>query len=212
MQAQNHQDTINSNLKADIASPSSLVAAAAPSEQAAGIVADASKNSFDQKDLEIRLKFGEETHQYVRDYIRQADQKAAFFFTIAAAVLAYINTQGYTSKWLVNPTTWNLTQALSFLSAVCLAISSMFCITTVMPRLGGTKRGLIFFHAIREFDAQSDYSSELFRRSITQLCDEKYKHIYELSGVCRDKYKSLVFGFRFGILGLALALLLLFLK
>ena len=31
-----------------------------------------------EKKTELQWKFAEETHQYVREYIRQADQKAAF--------------------------------------------------------------------------------------------------------------------------------------
>jgi len=44
-----------------------------------GITPQEASTEDQKKEQELRLKFSEETHQYVREYIRLADQKASFF-------------------------------------------------------------------------------------------------------------------------------------
>ena len=68
----------------------------------------------DLKEQEIKLKFAEETHQYVRDYIRQADQKATFLFAGSSTFLAYLNSISLAQNWLSNPKTWSLLEAVSY--------------------------------------------------------------------------------------------------
>src|ERR1035441_7419098 len=40
---------------------------------------------------DYHAKFAEEVHNYLREYIRNADQKAAFFFAGATALLAFLH-------------------------------------------------------------------------------------------------------------------------
>jgi len=140
------------------------------------------------------LKFAEETHQYVREQIRFVDQKATFFFTGATALLAYLNTQGLANQWLANPKTWGLIEILAFVATVGLVISTFASLATVIPRLSGSRRGVIFFSAIREYENSQEYCSEVLRQSPSELCEAKLKHIYDLAGICREKYEALKWG------------------
>lgn len=209
---QNHQSATGEELLPGTVTSQSLTPTPVVSTSAAGIRAEPDSTTPNQKELEMKLKFGEETHQYVRDYIRLADQKAAFFFAGATALIAYLYSLGLISLWIINPQAWGITHILSFVSTAGLVICSMLCALTIMPRLSGTKRGIIFFNAVREYGNAAEYSEDILSRTIGQLCDAKYRHIYELSTVCREKYISITCGFRFGLTGVISTFLLLALK
>ena len=178
-----------------------LTAALPPQSITEGIRSNPEPPWTEQKEWEVRLKFAEETHQYVREYIRQADQKAIFLFAGASTLLAYLHSLSVTSQWITNPKAWGIIQVLCFIATLCLIAGSACCAGTVMPRLGGSTKGILFFNAIREYENSSEYATDLLAKKVSQLCEAKYKHIYDLSSVCRDKYKSLIWGFRLGLVG-----------
>lgn len=209
MQTQDHQSLSGSNLGTTPISAAPLTSRPPAGEAAAGITPQESIVQDQKKEQELRLKFSEETHQYVREYIRLADQKATFFFAGATALLAYLNKLGMVNKWLISPKAWGLVDMLAFLATVGLIISAVACLATVIPRLNGSKRGLIFFAAIREYESAPDYASEVMKQSPSALCEAKLKHTYELSVVCKEKYTVLRWGQWFGAAGVLATLLLL---
>lgn len=161
------------------------------------------ENSSDNKkkvveEIEIKLKYAEEIHQYIREYIRTADQKATFFFASFAALLTYQNSNGHLTIWMSNPQTWGLIQLFAFLSSVGFLISTILCIFVVIPRLKGTKRGIIFFNAIVEYPSQQDYAKDVLSQFPNKLCEEKLKHAYDLAKVCSKKYIVLHYALLFG--------------
>lgn len=160
------------------------------------------------KEQEARSKFAEETHQYVREQIRFADQKATFFFAGATALLAYLHKLGMAAGWVENPRSWGIVQVVELVASLGLSLSAISCIWAVVPRLGGTKRGLIFFAAIREFESPSAYAEEVSRHSPRALCEAKLRHAYELAGVCERKYVALKLGQWLGAVGVVATLVL----
>lgn len=180
-------------------------------DEASGIILQSKLGRTKKKDQESRLKFVEETHQYIREFIRFADQKAAFFFAGASALLAYLHKLGFTSKWIVAPSTWSLIHCLAFLASIGLLLTAIACLLVIMPRLKGSKRGLVFFAAISEYDNSNDYLSDFMKHSLADLCEAKLRHAYELSVICKKKYDMLKWGQWLGALGLIAALLLLIL-
>jgi hypothetical protein len=177
-----------------------------------GIKPALSSAAPDVKEQEIKLKFAEEAHQYVRDYIRQADQKATFLFAGSSTLLAYLNSINVAQSWLFNPKTWGLLDVLSFLGTFGLisgAVCSAFVIT---PRLSGSKRGLVFFSAIQEYETPTEYAIELNSKRPVELCEAKLKHVHELSRVCHEKFKSLSLAFRLTIFGTFCAFVVLVIK
>lgn len=169
-------------------------------------------NSFFGKELELKLRFADEIHQYVREYIRLADQKASFFFASVTAILAYLHHQGLTTIWLRPPTGWGFNDMVAFAATVGLFVSAVACLATVLPRLYGSKRGLIYFSAIREYDSARDYSNEVIKQSSEDLLDAKLKHAYDLSDICNRKYDVLKWGQWAGAIGVIASLLLLVLS
>lgn len=180
--------------------------------ETSGIMLQGKHGHAPKKDQEGRLKFAEETHQYIREYIRLADQKATFFFAGSTALLAYLHKLGLASKWIVGPTAWSLAHLLSFLASIGLLLTAIACLVAVMPRLKGSKRGLVFFAAISEYDSSNDYVTEFMKQSLSDLCEAKLKHAYELSVICKRKYDMLKWGQWLGALGLIASLLLLVLS
>jgi pycsar effector protein len=153
--------------------------------------------------LDYRAKFAEETHQYVREYIRLADQKATFFFAGGTALLAFLHRGGASDRWLKPLAVWNLLDAITFVSMAALAVSALISIGVVIPRLGGSRRGYIFFNAIAEHDSGTEYSSAITSLSQTDLVRIKLQHCFDISCVCRRKYEVLRAAVWAGVLGLA---------
>jgi len=78
-----------------------------------------------------------------------------------------------------------------------------------MPRLKGSKQGLVFFSAIAEYEDSNNYISEFMKKNLAELCEAKLRHAYELSAICTKKYDMLRWGQWLGALGLIASLLLL---
>jgi len=143
-----------------------------------------------------RLRFTEESHQYIRDHIRLADQKAAFFFTAATALLAFLYQNRVSNFWLHRPVmTWNILDVAAFLAMLCLAGAALLALYVLMPRLPGPRRGFIFWEAIAEYQTARQYSDELLVLSEATLAQEKAEHCHTLAGVCSEKFKVLRLAF-----------------
>lgn len=163
------------------------------------------------KEIELKAKFAEETHQYIREYIRLADQKAAFYFTGATAFLAYLSKQGAFALFSSPISQWKPTTYLASLSAIGLLGLALACIFVITPRLAGSKRGIIYFSAIAEYESSSDYSSDILNKNANDLINAKLCHGYDISRVCSRKYAHLLWGQWLGAAGAATGLFLIFL-
>lgn len=139
------------------------------------------------------LQFAEEKHQYLREYINVADQKAIFFFTINSSLLVFLNTEKASSHWLkLSP--WSILDLVICVAMVGLTISAILFLGVVTPRLKGSKRGLIFFSAIAEYATKEEYINTVQKLSETNLLTEKLQHCYELAKICSAKYGVLISG------------------
>ena len=94
---------------------------------------------------------------------------------------------------------------------VGLAASACVFLAVVFPRLKGSRRGILFFNAIAEHKLSNEYTDDVFHRTLVELSRIKLNHAYDLSKVCRSKYKILRLGFWLGSTGTVAALLFLFL-
>lgn len=164
-------------------------------------------SSTEPSDADARERFAEATHQYVREYIRHADQKASFLFTGATALLAFLYKNDISSRWLKPVMLWNILDTLAFLAMTALALAVLFALWVVVPRTSGSRRGYLFWEAIAEYDNGRQYSDELRLLSRASLCQIKAEHCFELAKVCRAKYRILRIAIRTGAVGLAAAVL-----
>lgn len=157
-------------------------------------------------DAQARERFAETTHQYVREYIRFADQKASFLFAGATALLAFLYKSGVSARWLKPVLQWNILDTLAFLAMTSLALGVVLALFVVIPRTSGSRRGFLFWEAIAEYDSSRQYSDELRLLSAATLCQVKAEHCFDLARVCRKKYGVLRAAIWTGAVGLAASL------
>lgn len=154
------------------------------------------------------IKFAAESHEYVREYIRNADQKAIFYFSVCSALLAFEHTQNWGYRWMKSPSVWTAADLVTFVAMITLALAASLFLWTVLPRLGGSPRGVIFFKAIVGFNNVDDYVADVVRRPETDLATEKLRHCFELAKVASRKYDVLNAGLLCGAVGILCSLLL----
>lgn len=157
-------------------------------------------------DAEARERFAEGAHQYVREYIRLADQKASFLFTAATALLAFLHKNEVSAKWLKPVMQWNILDTMAFVAMTALALGILLALSVVIPRRLGSRRGFLFWEAIAEYDSGRQYSDELRLLSAATLSQVKAEHCFDLARVCCTKYRILRGAIWTGAVGLTASL------
>lgn len=181
---------------------------ASPSSAKSDVLCVESRGAVElEKEWALYLEFGEQTHSYVSDFIKQADQKAAFFFAGWVAMLAYLNSNGLSTIWATWPCEWSFIE-FWLRSVISLIVGCWFCLHAIMPRLKGNAKGHVFFNGIASHANATKYAEEIYEMTPSDICKEKFKHTFEISKICKTKFERVVIGFWFGFVGLVLALLL----
>lgn len=157
-------------------------------------------------------EFACHVHTYLREYIASSDKKAAFVFAVATTLLIYLYQVRAQVRWLKNPTTWVVGDMFTFLAMFLLFLGAACCAMVVAPRFTRTHRGFVYFGSIAEFESASDYSSSIFSETRIQLTQALLKHNFDLARICRAKFRVLVCGIWFTVVGLGLAILVLILS
>lgn len=157
-------------------------------------------------DAEARERFAEAVHQYVREYIRLADQKASFLFTGATALLAFLYKNQVSARWLKPLMQWNILDTVAFVAMTALALGVLLALLVVVPRTSGSRRGFLFWEAIAEYDTGRQYSDEVRLLSAATLSQVKAEHCFDLARLCRTKYKILRTAIWTGAVGLVASL------
>lgn len=143
-----------------------------------------------------------DVHSYMRGFISGADQKAAFFFAGATALLAFLHSKNVAVRWVKSPTSWSISDALACIATVGLAASAVIMLLAVFPRLGGDQRGILFFRAISKYPSGAEYADDVLRRSDLDLVRTRLHHTYDLAKVCATKYRLLQAAFWVASVGL----------
>lgn len=145
---------------------------------------------------ENACNFCEFTHEYLRQYIELADQKAAFLFAIVSAIPAYIITSKI-SPFAV-PFNWDISNWAHISGKASLflfLISSIACILVVLPRLRQKNNpGLIFWEEIVAVNSADDYAKMICNNNAQDASYEIATHAYSLASVCNRKYFWLKIG------------------
>lgn len=135
--------------------------------------------------------FARAIHDYIRSYITLADQKAAFFFASATALLVFLYKDHAVTRWLKDPRTWTAADLCSCLAVVGLAATSLVTISVVAPRLKGSQRGRVFWEAIAEYPDSASYAKDISAAPTADLVADMLQHSFDLAQVCRRKYRAL---------------------
>jgi len=159
-------------------------------------------------DVEFRWDYATTVHKYVREYIALADQKAAIFFAAATTFLAFLYGEHLTNRWLKSVATWMFVDFLSLTATLGLMICAVACLFTVLPRRKGSKRGIVYFGAISEYESSSEYVLDVLKKRPSDLVEEKLSHVHAIAKVCTRKYDSLLVAMWAGAVGAVSALLM----
>jgi hypothetical protein len=144
--------------------------------------------------------------EYIRSYIALADTKAAWVFTVASGLLAYLFSRNTTQLILLQPR-WSLALALLLLGAILLIISAFHAFRVVAPRLTSpSAEGVIFFGAVAAQPSADAYVSNVASKDKTTLTEARLKHCYDVSRICNAKYRALKKAIWLGVPGLALSI------
>jgi hypothetical protein len=129
---------------------------------------------------ETHAQFAESVHSYIREYIRVADQKAAFVFTISAAVLGFVFKDAKPQRWLFLGR-WPAGNLVVLASIILLSLSCILSIGVVIPRLRGPRSGFVFWNAIAERPSGDQYATEILKLSSLELIRVKLEHCRDLA-------------------------------
>ena len=157
-------------------------------------------------------EFARHVHLYVQEYIRLADQKAAFIFLFVSALLAFLYNKDLHVGWLRHPQHWSALDLCALLSMVSLFIALTFAVLVVMPRLAKSHVGYVFFKSVNEFESASKYATSISRENDKQLAMSILKHTYDISRVCSKKYVFFSVAFWTSVIGVLLTVITLLFK
>lgn len=157
--------------------------------------------------------FNFQVKSYLLEMIKMADDKAKACFAVSTAILVYLfNVKPNSSFAVGRPVDWSFTlqSAIWTTSSIVLLISSALSFFVLLPRMGTSVRGIIFFSSIAEFESASHYAENISMRNSTALFKHGAMHNFELSTVAVKKYKALRRAMTSGFFGVMLLLLFLF--
>lgn len=166
---------------------------------------DSSPSALPRLD-EFHGEFASFEEEYIRSYIALADTKAAWTFTIASGLLAYLF-----SKDEVRRTLLDAQCSFSYLSlvgaVVLLVLSALYSSRVVVPRLKSPSgEPIVFFGAVAGKPSAEAYVSEVAAHDRRALTEARLKHCYDVARICNGKYAFLKKAIWFGLPGLVLAL------
>ena len=156
--------------------------------------------------------FGFHVHKYIAEFIRLADQKAAFVFALNTGLLCYGFNAGVCHMWLKEFNSWTVLDLFCFVAMTMLVFGLFFSYGVIMPNLHKSHRGFVFFGSIAEYESATAYSSDILSTVPAQLSRAILQHSYDISKICTSKYRKLGFALRFTIIGIIAFVIVLLLR
>ena len=148
---------------------------------------------------EFKSKFAEFVHKYIQDSIVRADQKCTIFFTFILFTFLYIFDRLKLPISEIKSDPYILVFFL--LVIILLAISIIFSFLTIFPKLGGSSDNLIYWESILVSNNKEAYYEKLNNKPFEELLKLKIINCYELSLICRQKYRNLKRSIFFAVCG-----------
>lgn len=155
---------------------------------------------------ETQKEFASFTNDYARQQIAFADTKAGVGLTLALGLLAYLRSSDvFAAAFLVLDFSWR--NIFASLCALALAVAIVGYFSIIFPRLSSSsKKGLIFFEAVKAHADAEAYSKAAMTKNDAQLVRSKFQHTFDLSVICSKKYWWLRVSFAATLLAVTLAL------
>jgi Pycsar effector protein len=154
-------------------------------------------------DEEAKQEFLWRTHQYLNEYLRFGDTKAAFTGTISTALLgALYSAKIHVSLMQTDVHQWDVSAWLAVVGAFFLTVSVGLAVSTVRPRLKTTQtKGYIFWQTIRAHKTAGLFKIDFDAQTMEALNDCIAHHNFDLSVVGVEKYRSISLGISMMVIG-----------
>lgn len=139
-----------------------------------------------------RQEFLWRTHEYLGEYARFADSKAAFAGTIAGAVLAALyGAKAHAPLLASAPNTWSVSSWLALVGALVLVACVGLAAWIVAPRLGSSQStGFIFWRGIAAYQTSEKLKVAFSATSSADLAEHLLGHVFDIAThVCVPKYR-----------------------
>lgn len=136
------------------------------------------------------------THQYLGEYARFGDTKAAFAGTLAAAILGGLySAKAHVSLLQVPPWEWTISSWLTATGGLLLIASIALAVWTILPRLRSSQnKGFIYWGSIAAHGRMELLQTSFHAQSARTLNDHLLHHVFDISTkVCIPKYHSVYF-------------------
>lgn len=148
-------------------------------------------NSFEATNT-VQLSFAWESHKYNRDFLNNADKKAQSYVAFATTFLIWMHESGnYTPLWSLTLENWRLYDVISAISIFMLCSCIFLSLLVLKPDLKGSRKGLIYFGSIAEYENKDDYLSDVSNKNEQGIKTVVLQHVYELAKVCNQKFQKL---------------------
>jgi hypothetical protein len=138
------------------------------------------------------LDFAWKTHEYINNYIRFADTKAAFVVAWSSAIIGtlyvgHLHEAVMQSRFTLNDISFTTT--LAALALPLLSASFLGAAWSIIPRLPTKQRsGLVFWESILVHASGDLYANALGRNDGNQLARHLCVQIHTIAAVARKKY------------------------
>jgi hypothetical protein len=165
---------------------------------------------------DTHLDFAWKTHEYINNYIRFADTKAAFVIAWSSAILGTLyvgrlHEAALQSHFTLKDISWVTT--LATLAFPILGTSFLIAAWSIIPRLSTRQlSGLIFWESILIHANGELYANALGRNDNNQLARHLCVQIHTVAAVARKKYFCVAVSMWMAFFGTGLGILAILLK
>lgn len=147
-------------------------------------------------DESAKQQFLWHTHQYLGEFSRFGDTKAAFSGAIASALLgALYRAKVHTAVRRIPLHQWTLSTWFAALGGAFLLASVALAIWTVLPRFKMTQlKGFVFWDSIANHGSLESLQAAFRAQSARTLNDQLLHHVFDISTkVCIPKFRTIHF-------------------
>lgn len=155
------------------------------------------------------------THDYLGEYARFADTKAAFAGTLAGALIGCLYGAGlFTQLVKTAICDWTYASWLTLLAGAVLSVSIFLAGFVVYPRLKTSgKTGFIFWGGIAAFGSVAEFKAAFRAKTEKDLNEELQGQVFDVAKyVLIPKYRNVSYCLRALVIGAALASVALLVK
>lgn len=139
-------------------------------------------------DTKSQWSFSIEAHKYVRDMLNNADNKAQRYIAFSSAFLIWLNSNRGQKILNVPIIEWRYLEILYLVAILGMAACALFSLFTIVPRLKGSKKGIIYFNSVAAFENKNDFVIAVLKKSEHELIIDELQHVFELSNICSKKF------------------------